>query len=86
MWIGKDGQDLLRQTLARAVAAVKASSGLILNTGKVKAAILRLMTDKDGAEMRERAGELKKAAAECTGKAGSSCQAIDKLITHVMTL
>jgi hypothetical protein len=57
-----------------------------LERGSVEAAIRRLMTGKDGAEMRARAGELKKAAAECTGKGGSSCIAIDKLVTHVMSL
>ncbi|KAF8757366.1 hypothetical protein HU200_010881 [Digitaria exilis] len=50
-----------------------------LDRGNVEAAVRRLMTDKDGAEMRARAGELKKAAAECTGKGGSSSVAIDKL-------
>ncbi|KAJ1292913.1 hypothetical protein BS78_01G026800 [Paspalum vaginatum] len=58
-----------------------------LERGSVEAAIRRLMTDKDGAEMRARAGELKKAAAVCTsGKGGSSCMAIDKLVTHIMSL
>ncbi|KAF8757365.1 hypothetical protein HU200_010880 [Digitaria exilis] len=50
-----------------------------LERGKVEAAIRRLMTDRDGVEMRARAGELKKAAAECTGKGGMSCLAIDKM-------
>jgi hypothetical protein len=57
-----------------------------LERSSVEADIRRLMTGKDGAEMRARAGELKKAAAECTGKGGSSCIAIDKLVTHVMSL
>ncbi|TVU02957.1 hypothetical protein EJB05_51502, partial [Eragrostis curvula] len=57
-----------------------------LTRGGVEAAVRRLMTEKDGAEMRARAGELKKAAVECTGKAGPSCQAIDKLVTHIMSL
>ena len=57
-----------------------------LERGSVEAAIRRLMTGEDGAEMRTRAGELKKAAAECTGEGGSSCLAIDKLITHMMSL
>jgi hypothetical protein len=38
----------------------------------VEAAIRWLMTGEDGAEMRARAGELRKAAAEYTGMAGSS--------------
>ncbi|RCV40157.1 hypothetical protein SEVIR_9G000201v4 [Setaria viridis] len=57
-----------------------------LERGSVEAAIRRLMTESDGAGMRTRAGELKKASAECTGKGGSSCLAIDKLVTHMMSL
>ncbi|CAN6314642.1 unnamed protein product [Urochloa humidicola] len=57
-----------------------------LERGSVEAAIRRLMIDKDGAEMRARAGELKKATEECTSKGGSSYLAIDKLITHMMSL
>ncbi|XP_062213204.1 DIMBOA UDP-glucosyltransferase BX9-like [Phragmites australis] len=57
-----------------------------LERGSVEAAIRRLMADRGGAEMRARAGELKKATAECTGKGGSSCQAIDKLVMHMMSL
>jgi UDP:flavonoid glycosyltransferase YjiC (YdhE family) len=52
----------------------------------IEAAIHRLMPDKDGAEMRARAGELKKAAVDCTGKIGSSRMAIDKLVAHIMSL
>ena len=57
-----------------------------LERGAVEAAIRRLMTGKDGAEMRARAGERKKAAEECIGKGGSSCLAIDKLIAHMTSL
>jgi hypothetical protein len=57
-----------------------------LERGSVEATIRRLMTSRDGAEMRARAGELRKAAAECTGKGGSSCLAIDKLVQHIMSL
>ena len=57
-----------------------------LERGSVEAAIRRLMTGDDGAEMRTRAGELKKAAAEGTVEGGSSCLAIDKLITHMLSL
>lgn len=123
MHIGRAGHDLACEMLARAVAAVKASSGIILNTfdalerpeldklrrdlavpvfdigplhkfdvdgeletGRVEAAIRRLMTERDGAEMRARAGELKAAAAECTGKGtGSSDLAIDKMVTHMLS-
>ena len=57
-----------------------------LERGSVEAAIRRLMTGEDGAEMRARAGELKKAAVDCTGEDGSSRMAIDKLVTHIMSL
>ncbi|CAN6302954.1 unnamed protein product [Urochloa humidicola] len=57
-----------------------------LERGSVEAAIRRLMTDTEGAEMRARAGDLKRAAAECTGKGGSSCVAIDKLVEHMMLM
>ncbi|OQU76989.1 hypothetical protein SORBI_3010G249800 [Sorghum bicolor] len=57
-----------------------------LERDTVEAAIRRLMTGTDGAEMRARAGELGKAAAECIEKGGSSCIAIDKLVTHIMSL
>ncbi|KAL6894372.1 hypothetical protein ACP4OV_008470 [Aristida adscensionis] len=58
-----------------------------LERGGVEAAIRRLMADGDGAEMRARAGELKKAAAAaCAGKGASSCLAIDKLVAHIMSL
>jgi hypothetical protein len=40
--------------------------------GRVEAAICQLMTDEEGAEMRARTGELRKAAAECTGEGRSS--------------
>ncbi|CAN6280749.1 unnamed protein product [Urochloa humidicola] len=57
-----------------------------LERGSVEAAIRRLMTDTDGAEMRARAGELKRAAAGCTSEGGSSCVAIDKLVEHMMLM
>ncbi|TVU45482.1 hypothetical protein EJB05_04971, partial [Eragrostis curvula] len=57
-----------------------------LERGSVEAAIRRLMTETDGADMRARAGELKEAAAECTGVGGSSYLAIDKLVAHMMSL
>jgi hypothetical protein len=57
-----------------------------LERGAVEAAIRRLVTGKDGAEMQARAGELKKAAKECTGVAGSSHLAINKLVDHMLSL
>lgn len=57
-----------------------------IERGSVESAIFRLMTHEDGAQMRTRAGELKKAAAECTAEGGSSCLAVDKLFTHMMSL
>jgi len=44
------------------------------------------VSGKDGAEMRARAGELKKTAVDCTRKAGSSRMDTDKLVTHIMLL
>ncbi|CAM0878132.1 unnamed protein product [Alopecurus aequalis] len=57
-----------------------------LDRGAVEAAIRRLVTGSDGAEMRARAGELKKAAKECTGESGSSDRAIGKLVEHMLSL
>uniref|UniRef100_A0A0E0KKX2 Uncharacterized protein n=1 Tax=Oryza punctata TaxID=4537 RepID=A0A0E0KKX2_ORYPU len=57
-----------------------------LERATVEAAIRRLMTESDGGEMRARARELKKAAAECTGKASSSEMAIVKMVTHMLSL
>jgi hypothetical protein len=44
------------------------------------------MTGKGGANIRARAGELKKAAVDCTGKDSSSRMATDKLVPHIMSL
>uniref|UniRef100_A0A0E0LIU2 Glycosyltransferase n=1 Tax=Oryza punctata TaxID=4537 RepID=A0A0E0LIU2_ORYPU len=57
-----------------------------LERGKVEAAIRRLMEGEDGAGMRRRAGELKRRAAECITKAGSSCISIDKLVNHILSM
>ncbi|VAI24382.1 unnamed protein product [Triticum turgidum subsp. durum] len=57
-----------------------------LERGGVEAAIRRLVTGSEGAQMRARAGELKKAAKECTGEAGSSGLAIGKLVDHMLAL
>ncbi|TVU45490.1 hypothetical protein EJB05_04979, partial [Eragrostis curvula] len=57
-----------------------------LERASVEAAIRRLMTERDGAEMRARAGELKEAAAESTAVGGASCLAIDKLVAHMTSL
>ncbi|KAL6641714.1 hypothetical protein ACP70R_019895 [Stipagrostis hirtigluma subsp. patula] len=57
-----------------------------LERGRVAAAIRRLMTEKDGAETRARARELKKAAAECFGKDGSPCPPIDNLVALMLSL
>uniref|UniRef100_J3LUB6 UDP-glycosyltransferases domain-containing protein n=1 Tax=Oryza brachyantha TaxID=4533 RepID=J3LUB6_ORYBR len=60
--------------------------GVELERGAVEAAIRRLMAESDGAEMRARARELKKAAAECTGEAGSSELAIVKMVAHMLSM
>jgi len=65
---------------------LEVGGNLALARGQVEAAIGRLMTDEEGDKMRVRAGELKKAAGECTGEGGSSRPAIDKLVTHMLAL
>ncbi|GJN23602.1 hypothetical protein PR202_gb11266 [Eleusine coracana subsp. coracana] len=54
-----------------------------LERGGVEAAVRRLMVEEDGAEMRARAVELKRAAEECVRGDGSSCLAIEKLVAHI---
>ncbi|KQK05383.1 DIMBOA UDP-glucosyltransferase BX9 [Brachypodium distachyon] len=61
-------------------------AGEELERGKVEKAIRRLVVEKDGGEMRARAGELRKKAVECTGKGGSSDLAVDALVKHMMSL
>jgi UDP:flavonoid glycosyltransferase YjiC (YdhE family) len=57
-----------------------------LERGKVAKAIRKLMEEEEGAEMRERAKELKKKVADCLEIGGSSQIAIDKLVKHILSL
>ncbi|KAG2641031.1 hypothetical protein PVAP13_2KG142900 [Panicum virgatum] len=57
-----------------------------LERGKIEKAIRKLMEEREGAEMRERAVELKKKVADCLKPGGSSQIAIDKLVEHILSL
>ncbi|TVU39884.1 hypothetical protein EJB05_13328, partial [Eragrostis curvula] len=57
-----------------------------LERGKVEMAIRKLMLERDGDEMRERAKKLKKKVAECLKVGGSSRTAIDKLVHFIHSL
>ncbi|KAL6594978.1 hypothetical protein ACP70R_048081 [Stipagrostis hirtigluma subsp. patula] len=58
-----------------------------LKRGKVEAAIAAVMRGGElSADMRRRAQELKGRAAECVAVAGSSRLAVDKLVSHIMSL
>ncbi|KAK1686351.1 hypothetical protein QYE76_047199 [Lolium multiflorum] len=58
-----------------------------LERGKLEAAIRRLMQSKEGQEMRERAQELRRKAAEAISDAGSSSRLnIDQLVNHILSL
>lgn len=57
----------------------------VLERSKIEKAIRRLMKEK-GAEMTERAKELRKQVACCLESGGSSRLAIDKLVDHIQSL
>ncbi|CAN6222826.1 unnamed protein product [Urochloa humidicola] len=57
-----------------------------LERGKIEKAIRKLMEEREGTLMRERAEELKKKVAECLSTAGSSQIAIDQLVNHILSL
>ncbi|KAL6897253.1 hypothetical protein ACP4OV_006949 [Aristida adscensionis] len=57
-----------------------------LERGKVENAIRKLMNRMEGAQMRERAKELKNKVAECLETDGSSQVAIDKLVSYILSL
>jgi UDP:flavonoid glycosyltransferase YjiC (YdhE family) len=57
-----------------------------LERGKIEKAIRKLMEEREGAEMRERAMELKMKVADCLKPGGSSEIAIDKLVRHILSL
>ncbi|KAL6897393.1 hypothetical protein ACP4OV_007089 [Aristida adscensionis] len=57
-----------------------------LERGKIEMAIKKLMKEKEGDEMRERARELKKKVAACLKRNGSSQIAIDKLVNYILSI
>ncbi|XP_010923187.1 UDP-glycosyltransferase 76F1 [Elaeis guineensis] len=56
-----------------------------LERGELESAIKRLMTEKEGDEMKRRARDLKEKAAQCVAKEGSSHVALDKLVDYVLS-
>ncbi|KAL6897254.1 hypothetical protein ACP4OV_006950 [Aristida adscensionis] len=57
----------------------------VLERGRIEMVIRKLM-EEEGVEMRERAKGLKKKAHKCLESSGSSQQAIDKLVDHILSL
>ncbi|XP_062186874.1 DIMBOA UDP-glucosyltransferase BX9-like [Phragmites australis] len=57
-----------------------------LERGKIESAIRKLMNGKEGADMRDRAKELKKKVADCLESCGSSQIAVDKLVSYILSL
>jgi hypothetical protein len=58
----------------------------VLERGEVEKAIKKLMEEDEGAVIRERAKELKEKVRMCLDSGGSSQQAIDKLVDHILSL
>ncbi|KAF8731797.1 hypothetical protein HU200_015735 [Digitaria exilis] len=57
-----------------------------LERDKIEKAIRKLMEEREGAEIRERAKELKKKVANCLKSSGSSHIAIDTLMKHILSM
>ncbi|XP_062186387.1 DIMBOA UDP-glucosyltransferase BX9-like [Phragmites australis] len=57
-----------------------------LERGKIESAIRRLINEKEGADMRDRAKDLKKKVADCLESCGSSQIAVDKLVSYILSL
>ncbi|WVZ62528.1 hypothetical protein U9M48_012267 [Paspalum notatum var. saurae] len=57
-----------------------------LGRGKIKNAIGKLMDEREGAEMRERAKQLSTKVADCLESSGSSQIAIDKLVNYILSI
>ncbi|EAZ39244.1 hypothetical protein OsJ_23668 [Oryza sativa Japonica Group] len=57
-----------------------------LERWKIEEAIRRLMEGEEGAEVKQRADELKKKILICLKNGGSTQQAIDKLVDHMLSL
>ncbi|CAN6209761.1 unnamed protein product [Urochloa humidicola] len=58
----------------------------VLERGAIEKAIGRVMDGNEGAEMRGRAKELKEKVRMCLESSGSSQQAVDKLVDHILSL
>ncbi|XP_068669336.1 UDP-glycosyltransferase 76B1-like [Aristolochia californica] len=57
-----------------------------LNRTKIEKGIRRLMMDREGKEMRERAKILKAEAGNCLKNGGSSFEALHSLVSHILSL
>lgn len=57
-----------------------------VDRGEMEKAIRRLMEGEEGTEMRERAKDLKMKAKMCLESDGSTQQAVDKLVDHMLSL
>ncbi|CAN6180396.1 unnamed protein product [Urochloa humidicola] len=58
----------------------------VLEREKIKRAIIMLMEENEGMETRQRAKDLKEKMQMCLESSGSSQQAIDKLVDHILSL
>ncbi|CAL5076274.1 unnamed protein product [Urochloa decumbens] len=58
----------------------------VLERGEIEKAISRLMDENAGVEIRGRAEELKEKVRMCLESSGSSQQAVDKLVGHILSL
>ncbi|KAL6639587.1 hypothetical protein ACP70R_023317 [Stipagrostis hirtigluma subsp. patula] len=58
----------------------------MLERGEIEKAIRRLMEEEEGVQMRERARNLKDKVQMCLESSGSSQQAVDKLVNHIICL
>ncbi|CAL5079416.1 unnamed protein product [Urochloa decumbens] len=57
-----------------------------LERGKIENAVRRLMDEREGAEIRERAKVLRRKVAECLDSSGSSQIAVDKFVSYILSL
>ncbi|CAN6180414.1 unnamed protein product [Urochloa humidicola] len=58
----------------------------VLERGEIEKAIRKLMDENEGAHMRGRAKELKEKVRMCLESSGSSQQAVDRLVDHILSL
>ncbi|KAL4188546.1 hypothetical protein AMTRI_Chr08g160820 [Amborella trichopoda] len=64
---------------------VGAEMGREVERGEVEMVLRRLLVEREGEEMREKASELKKVVQRSLGKGGSSYEALDSLILQLMS-